>query len=321
MGEDDKLCCGPRRADVGGVRRSPVSKLLRGHPGEDDRNMSLISAGAFRYGCDRREGHPGDGEGPSVLVHVDTFRIDRCAVTNARFSRFVAATGHATEAERHGWSFVFAGLLPDDFEDTRGVAAAPWWRQVIGADWRHPEGPHSDPAGRGDHPVVHVSYDDALAFCAWAGKRLPTEAEWEKAARGGLAAARFPWGDKEAPGGVAQCNVWQGSFPDRNDLDDGYYGLAPVGKFAPNGYGLHDMAGNAWEWCADWFAPRRFVRESASVPIDSPQGPAEGELRVMRGGSYLCHPSYCWRYRNAARSASSPESATGHIGFRCVRDP
>ena len=283
--------------------------------------MGLIPAGEFRYGCDRHEGPPADGEGPSRLVHLDAFRMDRCAVTNARFVCFAAATGHVTEAERLGWSFVFAGLLPDDFEETRGVAAAPWWRQVHGADWRHPEGPQSHIAGRGDLPVVHVSHDDALAFCAWAGKRLPTEAEWEKAARGGLEAARFPWGDEETPGGVAHCNVWQGRFPDRNDLDDGHYGLAPVGSFAPNGYGLHDLAGNAWEWCADWFSPRRsaaVVSSSSAAPI-APRGPAEGEFRVMRGGSYLCHPSYCWRYRNAARSASTPESATGHIGFRCVR--
>ena len=283
--------------------------------------MSLIAAGAFRYGCDRHEGHPGDGEGPANIVHINAFRIDRCAVTNARFARFVAATGYVTEAERQGRSFVFAGLLPDEFEETRGVAAAPWWRQVHAADWRHPEGPQSHLAGRGDHPVVHVSHDDALAFCAWAGKRLPTEAEWEKAARGGLEAARFPWGDEEAPGGVTRCNVWQGSFPDRNDLTDGYYGLAPVGSFAPNGNDLHDMAGNAWEWCADWFAPQRFGSGPMLAPIVAPRGPADGELRVMRGGSYLCHPSYCWRYRNAARSASTPESSTGHIGFRCVRDP
>ena len=320
MGKDDKFCCGPGRADASRTPRVPMSGLARGRPGEDDRDMSEIPAGIFSYGCDRREGHPGDGEGPSIRAHIDAFQIDRCAVINARFARFVAATGHVTEAERQGWSFVFAGLLPDDFEDTRGVAGAPWWRQVHGADWRHPDGPHSHLGGRGDHPVVHVSHDDALAFCAWAGKRLPTEAEWEKAARGGLEAARFPWGDEETPGGVARCNVWHGSFPDRNDLDDGFYGLAPVGSFAPNGHDLHDMAGNAWEWCADWFAPRRIAREPASAPIASLRGPAEGELRVMRGGSYLCHPSYCWRYRNSARSASTPDSATGHIGFRCVRD-
>ena len=319
MGEDDKQCCGPGQVDPGHMPRGAAPETPREHPGEDDRGMSPISAGDFRYGCDRREGHPSDGEGPSRLVHLDAFRIDRCAVTNARFSRFVAASGYVTEAERQGWSFVFAGLLPDDFEETRGVAAAPWWRKVHGADWRHPDGLRSDLARRDDHPVVHVSHDDALAFCAWAGKRLPTEAEWEKAARGGLEGARFPWGDEETPGGVTYCNVWQGSFPASNDLNDGYYGLAPVGSFPANGYGLHDMAGNAWEWCADWFSPQRFRGAVPTSPIEAPRGPADGELRVMRGGSYLCHPSYCWRYRNAARSASTPDSATGHIGFRCVR--
>jgi sulfatase modifying factor 1 len=295
-------------------------------PGEDTADMVDIPAGVFGFGCDRREGHPADGEGPAHRVHVDAFRMDRYAVTNARFARFVTATGYRTDAERIGWSFVFAGLLPETFEETRGVAAAPWWRQVFGASWRYPEGPQSGIEDRAEFPVIHVSHNDAVAFCNWAGKRLPTEAEWEKAARGGLEAKRFPWGDDETPDGEHRCNVWQGTFPSDNSREDGFYGLAPADAFAPNGFGLHNMAGNAWEWCADWFTPQRF----AGVPIDAsaanpypspfsnPGGPATGTHRVMRGGSFLCHPSYCWRYRNAARSASTPTTATGHAGFRCA---
>jgi len=288
-------------------------------PGEDARDMATIPAGAFRYGCDRREGHPSDGEGPSVPVELPAFGLDRFAVTNDRFARFVGATGYLTTAENLGWSFVFAGLLPDDFEETRGIAAAPWWRQVAGASWRAPEGPASSIECRGNFPVVHVSHDDALAFCAWAGKRLPSEAEWEKAARGGLVGARFPWGDDEMLDGKPACNVWQGRFPDRNDLTDGFYGLAPTDAYAPNGYGLYNMVGNCWEWCGDWYSARRFVSGAdQATPIASPRGPRDGEMRVMRGGSYLCHPSYCWRYRNAARSATTPDSSSGHIGFRCA---
>ena len=287
--------------------------------------MVLVPAGVFQMGCNRREGPPADGEGPVRAVWLEGFLIDRCAVSNARFARFVADTGYRTEAERLGWSFVFAGLLPDDFPETRGVAAAPWWREVHGACWRAPEGPHSDLAGREQLPVVHVSHQDALAFCAWAGKRLPTEAQWEKAARGGLDGKRFPWGDEELPDdGAHRCNVWQGVFPSDNHRADGHYGLAAVDAFAPNGYGLHQMAGNCWEWCADWHDTRwhrEAVRAAQGQPLRDPAGPPEGLARVMRGGSYLCHPSYCWRYRCAARSAAYPDSSTGHIGFRCVADP
>ena len=305
---------------------APCGAAVSGPPGglsglQDIADMVEIPAGVFAMGCSRHEGHASDGEGPSRPVRLEAFRLDRLAVTNARFERFAAATGYRTDAERQGWSFVFAGLLPDAFAETRGVAAAPWWREVHGADWRHPDGPHSSLAGRSDHPVVHVSHDDALAFCAWAGKRLPTEAEWERAARGGLEGRRFPWGDDETPGGRHPCNVWQGVFPSDNHRLDGHYGLAPADSFEPNGYGLHNMAGNCWEWCADWFDarwPAATARRAAPGPVQDPRGPAGGLERVMRGGSYLCHPSYCWRYRNAARSAASPDSSTGHIGFRCA---
>lgn len=309
-------CCLPP-ASNGRAEKASVAPACE--PGEDRNDMATIPAGVFRYGCDRREGHPADGEGPSVPVELPAFRLDRHAVSNERFGRFVAATGYITTAESLGWSFVFAGLLPDDFAETRGIAAAPWWRQVEGANWRSPEGPASSIADRDALPVVHVSHADALAFCTWAGKRLPTEAEWEKAARGGLVGARFPWGDEEMPGGGSPCNVWQGRFPDRNDLTDGFYGLAPVDAFPPNGYGLYNMAGNCWEWCDDWYVARRFPQDAArTMHVVSPRGPSEGEMRVMRGGSYLCHPSYCWRYRNAARSAATPDSSSGHIGFRCA---
>lgn len=320
MSDDANSCCGPgRRASAQASSTQPI--IAGAPPGEDDGDLVLIPAGDFRYGCDRREGHPSDAEGPSHLVTVAAFKMDRHAVSNARFARFAAATAYVTDAERIGWSFVFAGLLPDDFEDTAGVAGAPWWRQVFGASWKTPEGPHSSLDGRENLPVVHVSHNDAVAFCAWAGKRLPYEAEWEKAARGGVEGQRFWWGDDEIPAGGPCANVWQGSFPDRNDMTDGYYGLAPADAFRPNGYGLHGMAGNAWEWCADWFLPRRFPSGADRMrAIAMPRGPATGDLRAMRGGSYLCHPSYCWRYRNAARSASAPDSTTGHIGFRCARD-
>lgn len=260
--------------------------------------------------------YPEDGETVVHEVLVDGFALDANAVTNGRFARFVADTGYVTDAEHYGWSFVFGGLLPDDFEETRGVAAAPWWRQVHGSDWAHPDGPQSDLSGRADHPVVHLSHQDATAFCAWDGGRLPTEAEWEWAARGGLEQAMFPWGDELEPGGTHRMNVWQGSFPDANQSLDGFYGLAPVDSFEPNGFGLYNMCGNAWEWCADWFSAD-FYAES---PEHNPTGPADGENRVMRGGSYLCHASYCHRYRVGARSSNGPDSSAGNLGFRVARD-
>jgi sulfatase modifying factor 1 len=247
--------------------------------------------------------YPDDGESPSRPVHVDGFRIAPHTVTNADFARFVAATGYGTTAEREGWSFVFAGLLPDGFPATRAVVEAPWWRQVHGATWLHPEGPSSALDERSDHPVVHVSWIDAREYCRWAGGRLPSETEWEYAARGGLERRRYPWGDELTPDGEHRMNVFQGSFPERDTGADGYAGTAPVGSFPPNGYGLYDATGNVWEWTADRF------------------GPARPGQRVTRGGSYLCHDSYCWRYRCAARSGTTPDSSAGNMGFRMAANP
>jgi formylglycine-generating enzyme required for sulfatase activity len=262
--------------------------------------MVDLPGGAFLMGHDRADGYAEDAEGPAREVMVGAFAIDAVAVTNAAFAEFIDATGHVTDAERYGWSFVFAGFLPDDAPRTRGVAGAEWWRQVFGADWRHPDGPWSDLDGRETHPVVHVSWRDADAFAKWAGKRVPTEAEWEYAARGGLVQQRFPWGDELEPGGKHLMNVWQGDFPRLNTLDDGYAGTAPVRSYDANGYGLYEMTGNVWEWTASWFDASR-------------------EARTMRGGSYLCHASYCNRYRVDSRSSNTPDSSTGNLGFRCVR--
>jgi formylglycine-generating enzyme required for sulfatase activity len=278
--------------------------------------MVRLDGGPFLMGTDDPDGYPADGEGPVHEVTLRPYRVDVHAVTNDDFAVFVDATGHVTAAETFGWSFVFGGLLPDDFPDTRGVQAAPWWRQVFGADWRHPDGPQSDLDGRGRHPVVQVSWDDAQAYCGWAGVRLPTEAEWEHAARGGLVQQRFPWGDELEPGGEHRMNVWQGEFPAENTRADGWYGTAPVDTFSPNGFGLHNPTGNVWEWCADWFSPGYY----ASSPATDPRGPDAGTHRVMRGGSYLCHDSYCTRYRVGARSANTPDSSTGNLGFRCASD-
>jgi len=252
-------------------------------PGPIAHSLVALDGGDFVMGSDAGLGYPGDGEEPARRVTIDPFAIDRYAVTNAQFAAFVDATGHLTEAERFGWSFVFAGLLPDDFAETRGVVGAEWWRQVIGAQWRHPEGAQSDLGGRADHPVLHVSWDDAQAYCAWAGLRLPTEAEWEFAARGGLEGQNYPWGNDLLAGGVHRCNVWQGTFPRENTMDDGYFGTAPVDAYAPNAYGLHNVVGNVWEWCSDWF-DSEFHRDGPRI---NPVGPARGNMRVMRGGSYL----------------------------------
>jgi formylglycine-generating enzyme required for sulfatase activity len=263
--------------------------------------MVRLEGGEFLMGANDSLAYPEDGEGPVRAVTIDPFWIDVHAVSNAIFAEFVESTGYVTEAERFGWSFVFAGMLPDDFPATRSVVQAPWWRQVPDACWRHPEGQGSTLEERMEHPVVHVSWNDALAYCDWASRRLPTEAEWAFAARGGLEQRIFPWGDEREPRGEHLMNVWQGPFPVENTCADGWYGTAPVDAYAPNRYGLHNMTGNVWEWCADWFDATR-------------------ARRAVRGGSYLCHDSYCRRYRVAARSSNAADDSAGNIGFRCASD-
>ena len=300
----------------------------------------LVPGGEFLMGTDDREGYPSDGEGPIRRVLLDPFFIDACAVTNAQFAQFVKAANYKTEAEAFGWSFVFHSLVPPKAAATvnKAVLEAPWWWPVTGACWRRPEGPGTSVVKRPNHPVVHVSWNDAAAYCQWAGKRLPTEAEWECAARGGLVQKRYPWGDELTPDGKHHSNIWQGRFPEHNTAEDGHVAAAPARSFPPNGYGLYNMTGNVWEWCADWFSPSPLPRHSpeggkpgrgqavkSGLPdqpgaVENPKGPSSGAFRSMRGGSYLCHASYCNRYRVAARSSNTPDSSTGNLGFRCVRD-
>jgi formylglycine-generating enzyme required for sulfatase activity len=282
----------------------------------DMNDMTSLLGGRFLMGTEGPDGFVQDGEGPIRDVELTPFAIDRTTVTNTEFTAFIESTGYRTEAEVFGWSFVFYKLLAEEvFASHPQVAAgAPWWCAVSGACWNHPGGPRTDICGIMDHPVVHVSWNDAVAYCQWAGKRLPTEAEWEYAARGGLEQKRFPWGDELLPAGEHRCNIWQGQFPDLNTLEDGYLGTAPARSFKPNAFGMYNMAGNVWEWCQDWFSPD-FHR---SGPRRNPIGPAHADARVLRGGSFLCHHSYCNRYRVAARYKNTPDSSTSNIGFRCV---
>ncbi|KAJ7999231.1 hypothetical protein DPEC_G00213300 [Dallia pectoralis] len=276
--------------------------------------MTLIPGGEFLMGTDD-PGIPPDGESPQRKVYIDHFYMDIHEVSNHHFQSFINATGYVTEAERFGNSFVFEGLLSEEVKShiSQAVAAAPWWLPVTGADWRHPEGRDSSITDRLEHPVLHVSWGDAVAYCTWANKRLPTEAEWEYACRGGLQDRLYPWGNKLTPKGDHYTNLWQGEFPTHNSGDDGFIKTSPVMSFPANGYGLYDMVGNAWEWTADWWT----VHHTRDHKLN-PTGPPSGTDKVKKGGSYMCHKSYCYRYRCAARSQNTPDSSASNLGFRCA---
>ncbi|WP_298805138.1 formylglycine-generating enzyme family protein [uncultured Pseudokineococcus sp.] len=317
-------CCAPSAADVVQPTQAPprppvgggaLSAVAPGRgAGEHRVEQAAVPAQVFAMGDARGDGRRGDGETPVHAVELDAFSIDVTSVTVADFARFVDATGHVTEAEVFGFSAVFHLALAARDEDVLGrPAQTPWWFGVRGADWRHPGGPLSDVDGLEEHPVTHVSWNDAVAYCAWAGRSLPSEAQWECASRGGVDGARYPWGE-ELPAAWA-CNIWQGDFPVRNTEEDGFLTTSPVRSYAPNAYGLWQTVGNVWEWCADWSDPGYYARS----PRRDPRGPErETGQRVMRGGSYLCHDSYCNRYRNSARSANTPDSSMGNAGFRTV---
>lgn len=265
-----------------------------------------IPAGSFLMGSEDLDANPLDAEGPIRSVTLEEFQISSTPVTNAQFAEFVSATRYQTEAELSGWSFVFQLLLAEDAEVIGQSQTAPWWFGVQGANWKAPIGAGSSYQELLDHPVVHISYRDAQEFCSWSNTKLPTEAQWEKAARGGLESNRFPWGNELLVSGSWQCNIFQGDFPTTNTQEDGHLGTSPVASFPPNGFGGFDFAGNVWEWTSTDF-------------FENPQNQNERELKVTRGGSYLCHDSYCNRYRVGARNRTPLDSIAGNIGFRVVK--
>jgi sulfatase modifying factor 1 len=313
-------CCVPGRQRAVRLEQSRLASAgrRRAVSGAVD-GMVKLDGGRFLMGTEDEEGFPQDGEGPIREVTLDPFYMDVYPVTNGQFLEFKRKTQYQTDAEKFGWSFVFQGHIPAErYAElvAQRAAGVPWWCQVMGADWQHPEGPDSGVDARENYPVVHVSWNDAAAYCEWAGKRLPTEAEWEYAARGGLEQKLYPWGDELTPDGRHRCNIWQGTFPTYDSAEDGFAAVGPADSFEPNGYGLYTITGNAWEWCADWFDAGYHVTASRANPV----GPPAGKAKVMKGGSYLCHRSYCNRYRVAARTSNTTDSSTTNIGFRCVRD-
>jgi formylglycine-generating enzyme required for sulfatase activity len=295
--------------------------------------MVWIPGGTFQMGSNASE-FRGEAE-PIHTVTVHGFWMDTTEVTNEQFAEFVKATGHVTVAEKEPDPQQFPDVPKEKLKPFSAVFTPPttdtptrrmddWWKPVYGADWKHPDGPGSSIAGKEKYPVVHISWVDAAAYATWARKRLPTEAEWEFAARGGLEGKKYAWGDEFKPGGKSMANTWQGTFPNQNLTEDGHRTAAPVGSFPPNGYGLYDMAGNVWEWCSDWYS-RDYFKTS---PKDNPQGPEssmdpsdpKSKRKVQKGGSFLCAENYCARYQVGARHSGEMESAADHIGFRCVKD-
>jgi len=317
-----KSCCTPARNSTEAPTGSPApnSDPVRSDPSDD--GMVKLDGGRFLMGGDGKETWPQDGEGPVREVSVDPFLVDICAVTNRQFAEFIDATRYVTEAEQFGWSFVFHLHLTkkhrEQLRAERAVVGLEWWLAVPGAHWKQPFGDGSDIEHRLDHPVVHVSWNDVQAFCQWAQKRLPTEAEWEYAARGGYEQKIWPWGNSLKRAGKFRCNIFQGDFPKKDTGKDGYRGTCPVDEYEPNGYGLYNCVGNVWEWCSDWFSPDYHQRHPELN--NNPIGPPSGTGRVQRGGSYLCHDSYCNRYRLSARTSNTPDSSGSNVGFRCVRD-
>jgi formylglycine-generating enzyme len=306
-------CCSPNQLDVQAL--APRTPSLRIAPAEIRTrlrdNAVQIPGGRAEIGTDSPV-VAGDGEGPRRFVRLKPFRLSATTVTNDEFAAFAADTGYVTEAERFGWSYVFYAHI-QGVELTAGVVGTEWWRRVDGAYWKAPLGPTSSLEGKGAFPVVHISWHDASAFARWAGGRLPTEAEWEHAARGGLSGAIYPWGDRHPDDEAYQpCNIWQGRFPDVDTGADGYAGLAPARSFEPNGYGLYNMSGNCWEWTAENFRVRS-LRSSAKAVNERAR---EANAKLLKGGSHLCHASYCHRYRIAARMSNTPDTSTSHIGMR-----
>jgi len=311
LGDSPVDCCTPST----GERKSVANQPSVTERGEHKVEQVSLPGGSFAMGDSSGDGNQRDGETPVHKVRVSPFEIDATSVANADFSRFARSTGYLTEAENWGFSAVFHLALAARPDELMGpLGGAPWWLGVRGADWKHPGGSLSTLDGRNNHPVVHVSWNDAQAYCRWVGRRLPTEAEWEYASRGAQVGARYPWGDELMQGRAWRTNIWQGEFPVKNTSSDGWLTTAPVRSFHPNAYGLWQTVGNVWEWCADWFDASYYSRSPAS----NPKGPAGGQERVMRGGSYLCHDSYCNRYRNSARSFNTPDSSMGNAGFRTV---
>jgi formylglycine-generating enzyme len=318
-----------------GTDNSPSEKSARrGQPPSKD--MVWIPGGTFLMGSN--DHYP--EEAPAHQVTVDGFWMDQHTVTNAQFSRFVEQTDYVTLAERAPDASDYPGAKPELQIPASVVFRKPsfkvdlrnhynWWTYVPDASWRRPQGPGSSLKGLAKHPVVHVAYEDTDAYAKWAGKELPTEAEWEFAARGGLEGAEFCWGDEFEPGGEVMANTWQGDFPNENLLEDGYEWTAPVGSFPPNGYGLYEMAGNVWEWTTDWYQEHSEIQLSCCASFNPHGGDPEKSYdtctpeikiprKVMKGGSYLCAPNYCRRYRPAARMAQPIDTATCHLGFRCI---
>jgi formylglycine-generating enzyme required for sulfatase activity len=306
-------------------------------PGPAPAGMKWIPGGQFWMGAE--DSHMADTK-PWHRVYVDGYWMDSTDVTNEQFARFVKATDYVTVAERKPRAEDYPGALPEKLVAGSVVFSPPdhavaldnqmrWWNYVAGANWRHPEGPNSDIKDRMSHPVVHIAYEDAVAYCNWAGKRLPTEAEFEFASRGGLDRKRYAWGDEFMPGGSHMANTFQGHFPDTNSVEDGFGATAPVGSFPANGYGLFDMAGNVWEWTSDWYRPDYYQTLAASGEVAfNPKGPSDSfdpnepgtQKRVQRGGSYLCTDQYCSRYIAGGRGKGEPDTGTNHLGFRCVRE-
>jgi formylglycine-generating enzyme len=315
-------CCagGQRGAQVGQADYLETARQVL--PASPDVRARLrqslveIPGGIYEMGT-RISTYPSDLDSPRRKVKVSPFAIAPTTVTNAQFAQFVVDTQYRTVAEREGWSYVFHLLLDDPERWKTSPPGLPWWRRVDGASWSCPEGDGTTWLTRADHPVVHITWYDALAYANWAGLRLPYEAEWERAARGGHAKQKFPWGNALLPGRRHMMNIWQGDFPAQNTGEDGYLGTAPASAFAPNDYGLYNMTGNVWEWVWDRYGPRP---KPGRLPEPNPIGPQSGLQRMQRGGSFLCHSSYCERYHVHSRTRNDPDSSTSNAGFRVVSD-